>query len=929
MKSLLAFFILSIALSPLKAENADQIFLNGKIITVDGGNRVVDAIAIKGERILAVGSEAELNSHRGPDTKITNLDGACVIPGLIESHCHSIGVARSSLGPAYEDFTDIAEMQAVIRRVAADVPEGQWIRVPRVDITRLKERRHPTTSELDAASEKHPLVFTSARKSALNSLALKGLGLLGDDVEIPDNIEIIRDQTGAIRLLGGNTGSLLAKHFITPEPAESEVLEAMQKVHAIYNSVGITSIFERATNRSGWNLFEKLRANNKLSVRASLTFRRQVNTAEKLQRFVNELRLRPRQGDDWLRAGPLKITVDGGIHWGTTRLSEPFGSRRNQFYALPDDPEYRGNLSYSVEEMAEVFTEAHRLGWQMSCHVTGDAGIASVLEALENSDKKVPAVPMRFNLIHAYFPSAALAQRAAKLGVGVDTQTYLYLKDADFISKIYGQAWADRFIGLGHWTKAGVPVAINADHMIGLDPDRSMNSFNPFLALSIAVNRKDEFGRVYGEGQKLTRLEALRTVTINPAWLGFDESVKGSLEPGKLADLVVLDRDYLTCEEHEMKNIHPILTMVGGRVVFEKKWFSVNSVLKHEDALARAHDVELSGDLAFVPGKGGSIAIINIANPAKPKLIWHRRDMEELPDAETVLPLGNHLLLGTKDFLSLDISDPAKPIISKKISDRTDGRIDRINGMVKVDNIVFAANKNGWIDAFDVSEIESPTVFGVLNVRASHGLSDPHDIDAFGDHIAVVCPNGFGEKTFGQLAVIKIKDAKTRAVLPTDQWTVECIVKDKKLVGANRVQVKGNYAYVAGSWKPEKRTEGDSPSLTVIDISDPTKANVVASIPFHDLRGPNGLTIAGNVVFAAGGETIEAVDITNPRKPVLLGMAKLPAENISNKPTRRADNAHDLVHRDGYLYVSCQSDDSFMVLKIEDARIRELATLPK
>ena len=178
---------------------------------------------------------------------------------------------------------------------------------------------------------------------------------------------------------------------------------------------------------------------------------------------------------------------------------------------------------------------------------------------------------MRFNLIHAYFPSEALAARAKQLGVGVDTQSYVYFKDADFIAKIYGPAWAERFIGLGTWYRAGVPVSPNADHMIGLDPDRAMNAFNPFLMLYVAVTRRDDFGNVHGEHQKLTRLEALRTVTAHAAWQSFDEEVKGSLEPGKLADFVVLDRDYLECPKEEIREIQPVKTVVGGRVVFEGK----------------------------------------------------------------------------------------------------------------------------------------------------------------------------------------------------------------------------------------------------------------------------------------------------------------------------------------------------------------------
>lgn len=549
------------------AETADLVLFNGNVLTVDSEDRVAEAIAIRGDRVLAVGTNAEIKDLVGAGTRQIDLAGNSVVPGLIETHCHSLYAARASLGTTpYEDYADIGEMQIVIGKIAKILPKREWLKVPRVEITRLTERRHPTTAELDAACSTHPVVFTASRKSALNSMALEILGFI--DGNGPESIEVVRDSEGNVRLVGDGSSELLAMHMIQPEPREAEMLEALRKVHGIYNSVGITSIFERAADRSVWNLFSKLRSDDELTVRTSMTFRKQMNTAEKVRQFVASLRLNPREGDDWLRAGPLKITVDGGIHWGNTLLSEPFGSNRNTFYALPDDPNYRGDINYTVDEMAEVFAEVHRLGWQMGCHVTGDEGAVRVLDALEQSSSEIPVSGKRFNLIHAYFSSPSIIERASKLGLCVDTQAYTYFKDADFISKIYGPDWAERFISLGDWFHGGVPVSPNSDHMVGLDPNRSMNSFNPFLMLYVAVSRKDQFGNVYGEHQRLTRLEALRTLTMHGAWQSFDEKQKGSLEPGKLADLVILDRDYLTCSEDDIRNILPLETIVGGKTVF-------------------------------------------------------------------------------------------------------------------------------------------------------------------------------------------------------------------------------------------------------------------------------------------------------------------------------------------------------------------------
>ncbi|MCZ6673837.1 MAG: hypothetical protein O7C75_12965 [Verrucomicrobia bacterium] len=354
-----------------------------------------------------------------------------------------------------------------------------------------------------------------------------------------------------------------------------------------------------------------------------------------------------------------------------------------------------------------------------------------------------------------------------------------------------------------------------------------------------------------------------------------------------------------------------------------KEWFSVVSILKHEQALNRAHDVQLSGNLAFVPGKGGSIAIIDVTQPEDSKILWYKRDLEELGDSETVLPLGSHLLLGTNDFYSLDIADPENPVFLKKISDRTEGRIDKINGMVKRGNTVFAANKSGWINAFDVSDLESPTLAGALNVSKKFDLMNPHDIDSFGEYVIIVDPRKFGRFPTGKIAIFKVIDDVSGQTLHSDDWVLTGEIEKKELIGANRVQVSGSFAFIACSWNPD--APNPTPILGVVDISNPHFPQFVASTPFPDVQGPNGLTIAGKIAFPAGGETVEAVDITDPMNPVKLGSQKLPASNITPDTSRKGDNAHDLVYRDGYLYLSCQSDNSFMILKINDERILSLA----
>jgi predicted amidohydrolase YtcJ len=340
-------------------------------------------------------------------------------------------------------------------------------------------------------------------------------------------------------------------------------------VHERYLETGITSIVERGATLAGFEQYRALRREGRLRVRSTVTVRiPRPDLADETERFIRSLPFRFGEGDAWLKAGPLKIVADGGILIGTSYMREPYGLGARALYSI-DDPQYRGFLTLTPAQIASAMAIGHRLGWQMVAHVTGDAGVDAVLDAIDAMQKATPAPPRRHTLLHAYFVHPEIAARAARLGVFIDTQPAWYYKVGDALSAALGHARLAHFIGLRTWRAAGVETAINTDHMFGLDRDDAMNPYNPFLTMYVATTRRTESGAVVSGEEAVSREEALRMMTSAAARFSFDEAERGTIQPGRLADFVVLDESILTCPADRLRSIRADLTVVGGRVVFD------------------------------------------------------------------------------------------------------------------------------------------------------------------------------------------------------------------------------------------------------------------------------------------------------------------------------------------------------------------------
>jgi predicted amidohydrolase YtcJ len=507
----------------------------------------------------------------GDKTTVIDAKGKSVIPGLIESHIHAVGAGRAEVVQPFIQLGSVAEMQDWVREKAKAVPEGTWIQLPRVDITRVKERRMPTPAELGAAAPKHPVVFNwqyAARQvQILNAAALKAANITRDTPD-PAGGKVVKGADGEPTGVLENPRGLLGKFLAAKPVTAKEALDGLEKVLRAYNAIGITSVGERRTNVDGYRAYEALKKGGRLTVRANVTIGLSSDgTAEGTEKAIRALPFQFADGDDWVRVGPLKIGVDGGILYGTAWMRDPYGKQAFGLYGLTD-PEYRGELSLTPEKVRTMIRTGHRLGWQMCSHVTGDGGVDLVLDAVEAANRDRPITASRYTIIHGYFPNAAAAKRAAALGVCVDTQPAWYYKDGDALAAALGGTRMRSFIGVAEWRKAGVKVALNSDHMFGIDPDRSLNPYNPFLTMYTAITRKTESGLVMGPEQKVSREDALRMTTIDAAYLSFDEKKKGSIEVGKLGDLAVLTGDFMACDADRIKDIRVAATVVGGKVVY-------------------------------------------------------------------------------------------------------------------------------------------------------------------------------------------------------------------------------------------------------------------------------------------------------------------------------------------------------------------------
>ncbi|MGM4896326.1 amidohydrolase [Tardiphaga sp. 839_C3_N1_4] len=546
---------------PAVAQQSDQgapqvVLTGGKILTLDGQSTIAQALAVRDGKILAVGSDAAIKPLAGPQTRVIDLAGKSVVPGLIDTHAHfkaaGLGDYVVNLGGA----KDVAGALELIKAFVAKKQPGAWITTggwhpP----SQLAEKRYLTRQELDSVSPNNPVYLRTVGHFAMaNSLALQKAGI-GKSTPDPAGGSFERDASGDINGVLVETAIPLVENIVPPY-TEDEELRQYRLAEAALNRLGITSVVEGATSARDTQILQKLALAGDATVRVGTMFRPEPPAdSAGWDAIMSGNGATSGFGDDWLKLGGIKIFYDGGMTLKTAMMRE----------AYPDShDDYHGIAQVTPERLKQLVSIANNRGWRVGVHVVGDLGVDQVLDAFEAADKEKSIKDRRFVLIHASLIRPEQMERARRVGARIDFQNAFMWDKAATVARFLGRPTADR----------AIPTRTLIEKMgldnLGAGTDFPVNPLNPFLTMYIMVTRKDPAGQVYGASEAIGREQALRLYTSAASRYMFEETRKGTLEAGKLADLVVLSADFMTVPDDQIKDITADMTMVGGKIVFQR-----------------------------------------------------------------------------------------------------------------------------------------------------------------------------------------------------------------------------------------------------------------------------------------------------------------------------------------------------------------------
>ena len=535
------------AVVPLAGRTEPEVLLlNGNILTMDPALPRAEALAVAGGRLFAVGTNEEIARLAAGSARKVDLAGRTIVPGFIDAHSHPASAGLSHLRSVDADLRSIAAIQKALRERAAKTPKGEWVTAFKYDDTKTSDGRRLTRRDLDEAVPDHPVAVAHRGGHTLyvNSLALVRAKITRDSAE-PAGGRFDRDsQTGDLSGRLEETAADLVEAVIPSKVTPAERQAGVKLIAGMMSRAGITTVHDAYGSPNDLIAYQDARHAGDLRVRI-YCFISHVHLDKMLAAGV-----RTGFGDEWVRVGAMKMTCDGSISERTARLSQPYIGR----------PKDVGIVVTERPVLYEKARKAHENGWQVGIHANGDVAIGITLDVYEQLAKETPRRDPRFRIEHCTVINEQLIARMKRLGVIPNPfGTYVYYHGEKM--REYGAERLEHMFALRSFLDAGLNPTMTSDYPPG--------PFEPMMALQSMVTRTDMKGTTWGATQKITVEEAIRVGTVHGAYASFEEHEKGSLSPGKLADLVVLGRDPMNTPATELINIPVERTMVGGRWVWE------------------------------------------------------------------------------------------------------------------------------------------------------------------------------------------------------------------------------------------------------------------------------------------------------------------------------------------------------------------------
>jgi predicted amidohydrolase YtcJ len=520
---------------------ADLVLMGGNVLTMNPSQPHAEAIAIKKDRIVKVGTNVEIIQWIGKNTKVIELKKRTVVPGFIDTHIHVCDFGRFLTWIDLKGVKSIEKMKRRIRKRAQETPEEKWILGHGWDQTSFVEKRYPNILDLDEASPDNPVVLyhLSGRMCVVNSKALELAGVT-KETSAPSGGTIEKNaETGEFTgVLGDNAMDLVWK--VIPEPIEEEIMEAACLACEKIVEAGVTSVHWMVSSSTEIRIIKRLRAENKLPLRvyiiASANVLDHITGSDSCTDF----------GDNLVRIGGVKFFADGSLAARTAALHEPYS----------DDHTTKGRLLYTQEEMNALVVEAAKANFRLVIHAMGDEAIDAALTAFEKTLMEAPRKNHRYRIEHASVLNKELIQRIKKLEVVVSMQPRSIISEFSVWSAAdrLGPTRARWLYPLKTLIKEGIRVSGGSDC--------PMEPLSPFSGIQAAVARQ------FFPEERITVNEALRMYTANAAYASSEEDIKGSIEEDKLADLTVISRDPRTTPPSKIEDIKVKMTIVGGKVVY-------------------------------------------------------------------------------------------------------------------------------------------------------------------------------------------------------------------------------------------------------------------------------------------------------------------------------------------------------------------------